>query len=475
MVSEDRYSLLILFLSCLVVKSTSSIYYIEDVDSLRFALSVYDKFDLLKLQPHFPGYSVFCFFANCIYVLTGSLAYSFSIIGGVSTFLIIYFSLITFNLKINSKEGLFAILLIMFNPMIWLLGNRYMPDLMGLSIFVASFYLIAHQDSKYRFWGFFLSGLMLGVRLSYFPLIIVPLLLGLKNTFSYQKMISSLYFFAGVFIWLAPTILMTGLDDFLYVALNQSVGHFTDYGGTILTESNILERFLFFSHTIWSDGLGGYWSGRSIISLFLSVFIILFAFYAMRHLRFELKNNRNLKILFISIVLYFIWIILFQNVIYKSRHVLPIVFFALVIIVVMYHKYLFQKRQVLSNAVAILFIVLSGLTSIFLSVQHSQGTAVSNLSSYIETVDSNSQISFVSTPLINFHLKSTGVNGEFYSIDNKEDIQYLKENLSDKKIMLIGDFNQSFSNELVLDTTFYHNPYMNRMWSSINIYSNINK
>ena len=115
------------------------------------------------------------------------------------------------------------------------------------------------------------------------------------------------------------------------------------------------------------------------------------------------------------------------------------------------------------------------LTSIVLSTQHSQGTAVSNLSNYAETANFNNQISFVSTPLINFYLKSTGVHGEFYSIDNKDDIEYLKENFSDKKIMLIGDFNQSFNNKLVFDTTFYHNPYMNRMWSTINVYSNTKK
>ena len=38
----------------------STIYYIEDLDSLRFALSMID-YDVAKLQPHFPAYPVFLF------------------------------------------------------------------------------------------------------------------------------------------------------------------------------------------------------------------------------------------------------------------------------------------------------------------------------------------------------------------------------------------------------------------------------
>ena len=38
---------------------------------------------------------------------------------------------------------------------------------------------------------------------------------------------------------------------------------------------------------------------------------------------------------------------------------------------------------------------------------------------------------------------------------------------------IIGDFEQLVNNKytISLDSSFYHNPYINRMWSSINIYS----
>ena len=90
----------------------SSIYYIEDIDSLRFALSIFDRYSLKDLQPHFPGYPVFCFLGSLIYMVTGSLANTFSIIGSMATFIIIYFSILLTGFKQYSWQ--FHILILQF-------------------------------------------------------------------------------------------------------------------------------------------------------------------------------------------------------------------------------------------------------------------------------------------------------------------------------------------------------------------------
>ena len=132
-------TLFAVFLLCIITRLLSSIFYIEDIDSLRFALSIYE-YDITKLQPHFPGYPVFCFFAKILYLIMPSMGISFSIIGAISTFVIIYFSLRLGNTEIKSPEGAFMSIIIFFNPMIWLMGNRYMPDLMGLALASAILY-----------------------------------------------------------------------------------------------------------------------------------------------------------------------------------------------------------------------------------------------------------------------------------------------------------------------------------------------
>ena len=120
--NKNQIYLLIVLFACFISRMASTIYYIEDIDSLRFALSLYD-YSLENLQPHFPGYPVFCFFAKILYLIMPSTGISFSIIGSISTFAIIYFSLHLGNTEIKSPEGAFMSFVIFFNPMIWLMGN----------------------------------------------------------------------------------------------------------------------------------------------------------------------------------------------------------------------------------------------------------------------------------------------------------------------------------------------------------------
>ena len=212
MLNKNQIFLIIILLSCIGSRILTSIYYIEDIDSLRFALSIYE-YDLIKLQPHFPGYPVFSFIVKCLYLITGNMGVSFSIIGGISVFSIIYFLLRISNLIPLSKLGLFLIFIIFFNPLVWLMSNRYMPDLFGLSIFISALYLFISdiKDRRFLYIGYFLTGLLAGVRLSYLPLLAIPFLMGLKNHKNIKYSIFS--FLTGCLIWLIPLILITGLED----------------------------------------------------------------------------------------------------------------------------------------------------------------------------------------------------------------------------------------------------------------------
>ena len=73
----------ILFFACIVSRLVSSINYIEDIDSLRFALSLYE-YNISNLQPHFPGYPVFCFFVKIMYYVFENMGIAFSIVGGTT-------------------------------------------------------------------------------------------------------------------------------------------------------------------------------------------------------------------------------------------------------------------------------------------------------------------------------------------------------------------------------------------------------
>ena len=171
----------IVLVLCVGSRLLTTIYYIEDLDSLRFALSMVD-YDVAKLQPHFPAYPVFCFVGKFIYAITGRYALAFSLIGGVSIFLTIFFLLKIAEVRNTSSVGLIAIFMLLANPLLWLMGNRYMPDAMGVGLVLASLYFTTGQDEQPRKvgFGFFLAGVLGGVRLSYLPILIPALLMRVR-------------------------------------------------------------------------------------------------------------------------------------------------------------------------------------------------------------------------------------------------------------------------------------------------------
>ena len=87
---------------------------------------------------------------------------AFAVLGGVATFGIIYFALGIAQIKITTPLGLIAVFLVFFNPLLWLMSNRYMPDAMGVAGVLACCYFVAKQESGKAGLGFLLRGSRLG-------------------------------------------------------------------------------------------------------------------------------------------------------------------------------------------------------------------------------------------------------------------------------------------------------------------------
>ncbi len=222
---NHKTHLIILILVCIISRMLTSVYYIEDIDSLRFALSIQD-YDLSKLQPHFPGYPVFCFIVKMLHDLIDNMGIVFSLIGGISVSLIIYYLLRFYNTNLKSSEGTFIFMIIFFNPLFWIMSNRYMPDLMGLSISVSILYYLIHgyyNDAQLEK-GFFLSGILAGVRLSYIPFIILPML---KIVFNGKLVYRHIFLFSsGILLWFIPMVYVTNIDNIFNLSRETDIGSF---------------------------------------------------------------------------------------------------------------------------------------------------------------------------------------------------------------------------------------------------------
>ena len=91
----------------------------------------------------------------------------------------------------------------------------------------------------------------------------------------------------------------------------------------------------------------------------------------------------------------------------------------------------------------------------------------------------DSTVKVIHTPghtldMINFYLPSHQVKINYIDVENFEDINSLSlESSNTKDILMVGDYRNLFpslSSSFYSDTTFYHNPYMNQMWSKIQTY-----
>ena len=481
----------IVFILCISSRLLSTIYYIEDLDSLRFALSMVD-YDIAKLQPHFPAYPVFCFVAKLLYVVILRYALAFSLIGGLSTFFIIFFTLKIAKIESTTILGKIAIFVIFMTPLLWLMSNRYMPDVMGVACLLGSFYFTTAQAESGRNTllcsnaiGFFLAGILLGIRLSYLPLLVPALLIRLKHSNRLRFIVAGTL---GILIWLMPLLWITGWSTLIAAAQTQSHGHFSDFGGTVSTNPELWVRFTKAFESVFADGFGLYWLGRHPITACTTIILIGIIVVAnwqtvkQWFIEKQLRNNSIfLNPIFLGCVLYLVWIFLAQNIIHKSRHVFPVLpFLALGIALSCQRITTLQETATAINrkqhkirhsftwGVVVIFFLCYSYVTLHTVVQHTKPTAIAQIHKYLRDKQSEqgNKLHIVSVPLIKYYLVSQGVEAEYITIKNEADLAQLNE--LETGIVAIGG---PLPNRVPkVEKTFYHNPYVNRMWSELSLF-----
>lgn len=467
----------VVLIICIGSRLLSTIYYIEDLDSLRFALSMVD-YDVAKLQPHFPAYPVFCCIAKLLYAITGRYAVAFSLIGGLSTFFTCYWMLKIAAIRVKTPVGIATVFVICMNPLLWLMSNRYMPDAMGVACMLASLYFVAISRQPYI--GFFLTGILLGVRLSYLPILLPALLMrlwragGIKGIANGRALLLIVAAAGGTCAWLIPLIGITGWDALVAAARTQSYGHFSDFGGTIATHPSTWMRVTKLFESVWADGFGLYWQGRHLITGCATIALcgIIAANWGSgsRQAR-EFPLTRAFKHpIFAGCVLYVAWIFFGQNVIHKSRHVLPMLPFLGLGIAIVCSRIVTQERKTgfppqLACGCLIVFSLCYSYVTLTLVVQHTKPTAIAQVQQYLRA-QQNEKLHIVSVPLIKYYLASQAVEAVYIPIKSEADLEQL--NALETEFVVIGS---ALPNRLPkTEKRFYHNPYVNRMWSEIPLF-----
>ena len=461
---------------CVSSRLATSIPYIEDPDSLRFALSVADAYDIAALQPHFPGYPVFWAGVELFYLPTSSLSASFSVVGGLATVGIVWALTRLRGVPLRSIEAAMITGAVFFSPFLWIMGTRYMPDLLGTANALAALALLVHAlrstskvvDERAALAGIILTGLLAGLRLSYLPLVIVPALWVLGRTHHPVRLVAAGS--ASVAVWLVPMILHTGLWTLVDVAWGQTTGHFTEFGGTVQTETDLSRRLAGLVQGLWADGLGAWWPGRHPLTGLVGTGVLGLSALGMWRLgpkRFWTRRRGRLVVLCAG--LYTLWIFFGQNVIHKSRHVLPLLPL-LLLFPAAGAAMLWRARRGWGRAIILGVVGAYAIVTLVLVDQHRDPTAIAQVKTFVEQqTEQPGPTRVLSKPLVNTYLRRQRVDAQFLSVEDSEDVRQVRRAGAGQTIV-VGTYSALPTLSPLQTKRFYHNPHVNRMWPNVPVY-----
>ena len=461
-----------LLLVCVLSRLMSAIFYIEDIDSLRFAQSAVE-YDVLNNKPHFPGYPLYCALLQLVYRAIGSTAYSFSLIGGIATFLIVVSTLRIQRLMMPKGPAVYLLgIILFFNPLMWLMGNRYMPDLLGLGMLQVALWLLLEyrigerkkqEQSVLVFLGLSI-GFLAGIRLSFLPFFL--------PAFFFLRRKEHLLFLicgglVGGLLWFLPWVSVVGWPALLELATHDARGHFTEWGGTVISENaGMTLRFIRMVRALFADGYGGWWMDRNPTTMVTFASILVLGIGAF--IRFRKGGwPRGTVVLMACCLAYSVWVFFFQNIVYKPRHILPLI--PAMALFLASGAGALKQRVGRIGAVLMLcvFLVPYVLTSMVLVTQHQSPSALAQVRRHVHQQEGEVWL-LSSNQLLRFYLKQTLPNHGLHFA--KSESQFKNKCNSDECVILLTQGPLKSNPLTPLDEVrFYHNPFVNQLWPHFQI------
>ncbi|MDH5638064.1 MAG: hypothetical protein OEZ04_06200 [Nitrospinota bacterium] len=301
--------------------------YPDDHDGVNFVLGV-GRFDIHWHQPHFPGYPVYIAAGKVTTTFTGSAEWGLITVSALSM-AVAMLALLVISRGSAPFAGAMALLVAMMaSPAVFQFGHKIFSEPMGLALLCLSALAIHGASAGPGRWTLsgFMLGLMLGVRLSWWPfapgLAIAAFLSGRLAPMTAGLAI-------GIVTWLLPLAWPIGLIELFNTGLAFTQGHFADLGGSATgggaaTESVLTTRVGFLLTNLGAiagiaPGLWGLIAGAPM-ALCVGVGMVTLV----RHRNDVEYFSTAQRALLIGAGFYICWLALGQNVT-KARHFLPFI------------------------------------------------------------------------------------------------------------------------------------------------------
>lgn len=312
--------------------------FVSSWDEADFVLAV-DRFDLLAMQPHFPGYPYFIAGAKLVHAWVEDPAQSLILWNAVLALSSALPITLLARRSIGWINALWAAVGVQSLPYLWLMGSRPMSECAGIAVLWWYLWGVRwaadRPQSNARLGAaILLFSVLMGVRLSYFPFGIA--LIGLlihqfRSTANSRGRLRRLVLAIAAMgssqlIWIGGLVQSEGtLPGFWKLSVAFVEGHFSEWGGGVADSSMpIGTRFV----TLIQDHLvRDIWFSRSAAVAVAYGFLLTALAWGMERLRGNRGNvaadQRLGKWLWISLAAYAIWVLLGQNI-EKPRHIAPV-------------------------------------------------------------------------------------------------------------------------------------------------------
>jgi len=256
----SRYEALVLFAVALLLYSSFASCSFNEGDSFNFARALV-RFDLVKEQPHAPGYPVYIFLGRILFLLTEDQLAALrwiSVVSGALTLVPLYF----LARSLHGREiAIPTCIVLMVLPGFWLASEKATTDALStflLTLGVALLYVGTRGHSRVIPISWAVYALALGVRPTNIAFLALWLFVTLRTRRRAIMTFSVLAFVMTVSAWLIPVIWVKRWDRFLYAIRHVYVGTAnTDFISARPLGLEPYERMLFVVASIFTFGLGG--------------------------------------------------------------------------------------------------------------------------------------------------------------------------------------------------------------------------
>ncbi|MFL5730908.1 MAG: hypothetical protein ACJ75J_15575 [Cytophagaceae bacterium] len=430
----------ILLLVCVLSRMLSPLDYSEDLQSFNLASCIAEG-HINRCAGNLP----FVFLANLIYTMVPNLPMTFSVLGGISLFLLIIFVLKMVNAPLLSLEGGLIAILIFFNPLVWIMSNRYSPDLLATALLSGAvyFFLANTSNTGNQYLAWFTTGLLAGIKPCYLIILIIPAAYAWWKGKNYFSMV---FLFAGLGLWIVPVLLWGNkLADLAGYQFLIDPGWWTHLK-EILKDS-------------WASGLSGYWPGRRLYLIPTSLATLVCLFFGALVLFDYGLDKKKLLSLSLGFCLYLL-VLCFSAPGSEYNLLLPLIPFFCILISYGIIYFIVNFNHLAVKISILGFLLINICVAIYTAAEHTKPSALAQTKEYLEqNFSQEPNLLIVTDPQTQAYLEAA-INASY--------IRKLSTGTQASKLISIGGPlpGKTVKNQI----RFHHDPFINRLSPDVNLY-----